>query len=85
MTSIRDAFEAGDLPAALAAATAAVRAKPREAGLRWLLAEMLLFSGQVERADRALDAVIERLRHLAHANADVRAGHAHHPYNYGRP
>ena len=59
MTSIRDAFEAGDLPAALAAATAAVRAKPREAGLRWLLAEMLLFSGQVERADRALDAVIE--------------------------
>ncbi|MBX9700261.1 MAG: tetratricopeptide repeat protein [Acetobacteraceae bacterium] len=59
MTDIRDAFEAGDLAAALAAATAAVRAKPREAGMRWLLAEMLLFSGQVERADRALDAVIE--------------------------
>jgi type VI secretion system protein ImpE len=59
MSDIRDAFDAGDLPAALAAATAAVRAKPREAGLRWLLAEMLLFSGEVERADRALDAVIE--------------------------
>jgi type VI secretion system protein ImpE len=59
MSDIRDAFEAGDLPAALAAATAAVKAKPREAGLRWLMAEMLLFSGQVERADRALDAVIE--------------------------
>lgn len=59
MTEIRDAFEAGDLPAALAAVTAAVRAQPREAGLRWLMAEMLLFSGLVERADRALDAVIE--------------------------
>lgn len=59
MSDISDAFDRGDLPAALAAATAQVRAKPREAGLRWLLAEMLLFSGQVERADRALDAVIE--------------------------
>lgn len=59
MTDISAAFEAGDLPAALAAATAAVKAKPREPGLRWLLAEMLLFSGQVERADRALDAVLE--------------------------
>lgn len=53
-----DAFQKGDLQAAIAAATAAVRAAPREAGPRWLLAEMLLFAGEVERADRALDAVI---------------------------
>jgi type VI secretion system protein ImpE len=59
MSEIGDAFEAGDLAAALAAATAAVRARPRDAGLRWLLAEMLAFSGEFERADRALDAVIE--------------------------
>jgi type VI secretion system protein ImpE len=59
MSSISDAFTAGDLPAALAAATAAVRAQPREPGLRWLLAEMLLFSGEIDRADKALDAVIE--------------------------
>ena len=59
MTSIRDAFEAGDLPAALAAATPAARARPCEAGVRWLLAQLLLFSGEVERADRALDAVLE--------------------------
>ena len=42
----------------MAAATAAVRAQPRDSGLRWLLAEMLLFSGEAERADRALDAVV---------------------------
>lgn len=53
-----DAFQKGDLQAAMAAATAAVRASPRDAGRRWLLAEMLLFAGEVERADRALDAVI---------------------------
>ncbi len=58
-TSIGDAFQSGDLPGAIAAATAAVRAAPRDAGQRWLLAELLLFNGEVERADRALDAVIE--------------------------
>ena len=58
MSNIGDAFQAGDLPAAIAAATAAVKAAPRDSGGRWLLAEMLLFAGEVERADRALDAVI---------------------------
>lgn len=58
-TRVGDAFRSGDLAGALAAATAAVRAAPRDAGLRWLLAELLLFNGEVERADRALDAVIE--------------------------
>ncbi|MFT8246343.1 type VI secretion system accessory protein TagJ [Roseomonas sp. BN140053] len=53
-----DAFRAGDIKAAIAATTAAVRAKPTDSGLRWLLAEMFLFSGETERADRALDAVI---------------------------
>ncbi|UFN47571.1 tetratricopeptide repeat protein [Roseomonas sp. OT10] len=53
-----DAFRAGDLPGAVAATIAAVKASPRDSGLRWLLAEMLLFSGEVEKADRALDAVI---------------------------
>ncbi len=59
MSTISDAFAAGDLAAALAAAVAEVRAKPREPGLRWLMAEMLLFSGEIDRADKALDAVIE--------------------------
>ncbi len=58
MSTITTAFEAGDLPAAIAAVTAEIKAKPRESGLRWLMSEMLLFSGEIERADRALDAVI---------------------------
>jgi type VI secretion system protein ImpE len=56
MTTAGDAFRAGDLDAALAAATAAVKAKPTDADARWLLAEMLLFAGEAERADRMLDA-----------------------------
>lgn len=56
--SAGDEFQKGDIQAAVAAATAAVRSDPRDAGKRWLLSEMLLFAGEVERADRALDAVI---------------------------
>jgi len=59
MSTAGDAFKAGDIEGAVAAATAAVKAAPREAGPRWLLAEMLVFAGEFERADRALDAVIE--------------------------
>ena len=59
MSNIGDAFQAGDLTAAIAAATAGVKAAPRDAGARWLLSEMLLFAGEVERADRTLDSVIE--------------------------
>ena len=56
MTTAGDAFRAGDLTGALAAATAAVKAKPTDADARWLLAELLLFAGEAERADRMLDA-----------------------------
>jgi type VI secretion system protein ImpE len=56
MTTAGDAFRAGDLDAALAAATSAVKAAPTDSDARWLLAEMLLFTGEAERADRMLDA-----------------------------
>jgi type VI secretion system protein ImpE len=56
MTTIGEALRAGDLPGALAAATAAVKAKPTDADARWLMAEMLLLSGDAERADKMLDA-----------------------------
>ena len=58
MTNVGDAFKAGDLGAAIAAAQAAVKAAPRDSGSRWLLAELLLFSGDAERADRMLDAAV---------------------------
>jgi type VI secretion system protein ImpE len=56
MTTAGDAFRAGDLAAALAAATSAVKAKPADADARWLLAELMLFVGEAERADKMLDA-----------------------------
>jgi len=56
MTTAGDAFRNGDLAGAVAAATAAVKAAPADPGARWLLAEMLLFSGDADRADKMLDA-----------------------------
>lgn len=58
MASAGEAFKAGDLVAAIAAAQAAVKAAPRDSGARWLLAELLLFAGDAERADRMLDAAV---------------------------
>jgi type VI secretion system protein ImpE len=58
MASAGEAFKAGDLTAAIQAAQAAVKAAPRDSGARWLLAELLLFSGDAERADRMLDAAV---------------------------
>lgn len=56
MTTAGDALRAGDVAGALAAATAAVKAKPTDADARWLMAEMLLITGDAERADKMLDA-----------------------------
>jgi type VI secretion system protein ImpE len=56
MTTAGDALRAGDIAGALAAATAAVKAAPTDADARWLMAEMLLLTGEAERADRMLDA-----------------------------
>ncbi len=49
-------FRQGKLSDAIAAANAAVRAKPAELGPRVLLAELLVFEGNFERADVILDA-----------------------------
>ena len=51
-----DLFRAGKLTDAIAAATAAVKQAPTDLGRRVLLAELLLFSGNLERADVILDA-----------------------------
>jgi type VI secretion system protein ImpE len=49
-------FKAGKLADAIAAANAALRAAPTDLGARMLLAELLLFAGNFERADVMLDA-----------------------------
>lgn len=50
------AFREGRLDDAIAAASAAVKAKPTDLAARVMLAEMLLFAGNLERADVLLDA-----------------------------
>lgn len=52
-------FREGKLAAAIEAANAAVRRRPGDLGGRVTLAELLLFSGQLDRADRILDAAAE--------------------------
>jgi len=49
-------FRAGQLTAAIDAANAAVRAKPGDFTERLLLAELLVFAGNLQRADLILDA-----------------------------
>ena len=49
-------FREGNLADALAAATAAVRKAPTDIGARVLMAELLAFAGNIERADVVLDA-----------------------------
>jgi type VI secretion system protein ImpE len=49
-------FRAGQLGPAIAAANAGVRRNPGELGGRVLLAELLLFAGNLDRADTILDA-----------------------------
>src|SRR5580700_1958301 len=51
-----DLFRAGKLTAALAAAQATVRKAPSDLDARVLLAELLVFTGNLERADVLLDA-----------------------------
>ncbi len=58
MATAGEAFKAGDLAAAVTAAQGAVKAAPRDSGARWLLAELMLFAGDAERADRMLDAAV---------------------------
>jgi type VI secretion system protein ImpE len=52
-------FRAGKLSAAIEGAGAAVRKAPGDLGARVLLAEMLLFAGNLERADVILDAAAQ--------------------------
>ncbi len=55
-----DLFEAGDLQGAIAAVTAEVKARPLATERRGLLAELLSFAGDLERADKQLDAMVRQ-------------------------
>jgi type VI secretion system protein ImpE len=58
MATAGELFRAGDLSAAVAAATAAVKAEPADLAARWLLAELLIVAGDHDRADSQLDTIM---------------------------
>jgi type VI secretion system protein ImpE len=53
-----DLFRAGLLREAIEAQSAAVKATPSDIRRRWVLAELLCFVGEWERADRALEVIV---------------------------
>jgi type VI secretion system protein ImpE len=55
--SAKESFHSGDLQGAIAAATEEVKRHPTQTSTRALLAELLCFSGELERADKHLDAI----------------------------
>jgi type VI secretion system protein ImpE len=57
--SASEHFRAGRLKEAVADAQAAVRSRPQDQGSRYLLAELLCFTGELEKADKQLDALGE--------------------------
>ena len=53
-------YQAGDLDGAIQAALAAVKKQPTDVPQRFLLAELLCFAGELERADKQLDMVMKQ-------------------------
>ncbi len=50
-------YQAGDLQGAITAATQHLKSKPTDEASRLLLAELLCFSGDIERAEKQLDVI----------------------------
>jgi len=65
--SASERFEAGDIDGAIAAAIAAVRAKPSDTGARGLLCELLCFDRDLSRVDKHLDLLTDQETDLAPA------------------
>lgn len=55
--SASDLFHAGQINEAISEAQAAVRSRPNDEGARYLLAELLCFTGELDKADKQLDAL----------------------------
>src|SRR3954447_2579846 len=59
MSNATEAYKAGKLAEAVAAALEAVKAAPADRGKRFFLAELLVFAGDLERADKQLDVLFK--------------------------
>ena len=71
--SAEDAFRAGKLDDAVAEQGAVVRAAPLDADARWKLFVLLCFAGELERAEKQLDALATRDDGLARSAVVHRA------------
>lgn len=79
MATAGELLKAGSLDEAIQAATADVKARPKDVEARWLLAEVLILAGHHDRADAQFDALIAvepraavsaiPIRHLLRAEA----------------
>lgn len=58
--NVRELLQTGHLTEALEAAVADVKKNPTDLGRRFLLAEMLCFSGDFERADKQLETIVQQ-------------------------
>jgi type VI secretion system protein ImpE len=58
MATAGELYRAGHLAAAIDAATQAVKGAPADLAARWLLAELLIVSGEHDRADGQLDTIM---------------------------
>ncbi len=58
MSSASEWLKEGTLEEAIAAATATVKASPKDLEHRWLLAELLVLAGQFDRADAQFDTMM---------------------------
>ena len=65
MKSADELFKAGRLSDAIAAATGRVKSAPGDAVSRLFLAEMLVMAGDLERADKQLDAAMAQQAEMA--------------------
>ncbi len=57
MSTIQALYETGRLDEAIAAANEGLKSKPTDIALRSFLVELLCFDGQIERADKQLEAI----------------------------
>jgi len=57
VSTVAGHYDAGKLAEAVAAATAAVKSAPTDARARWVLGELLIVAGELERADQQFDTL----------------------------
>jgi type VI secretion system protein ImpE len=57
MLKASDYYQTGNLPDALKAAADEVKARPADTGPRWFLTELLCYAGDLDRADKQLEAL----------------------------